>query len=271
MGLVDAVVSGLLSLLDAHQSRRRRGDPVLSTLVGRFDATRALWGSWCSRCNRRIAIPSRPTAEAADQMLAFAQQRTVRPPRLGVLFLGEESCFEESAASAFAWTEAQPRQPVALALTRAQFSAALSGDNFTDVVRDALTCGLVSLVEDTGARSSVGGRYRSVFEEMLHRLLVANPDIGCEFEVNVRVRGASQHPYEVDLFCREEQLAVEVDGRQHMLNSKQKERDEERDRDLGEAGIVTTRIVAEQTLTDPTQCMRAIQQALRQRRKDLES
>ncbi|MEL6189016.1 MAG: DUF559 domain-containing protein [Myxococcota bacterium] len=257
------------AVLQAHQLRRQRGDRLVTTLAGDYPSIRALWGQWCRATERRQLIAAAPTLDAARSGLEFARQRAGGAPRVALLFLrdAEDTAVPVQAADRF--SRQYPRIPTALALTSEELRAVLSSEHAAWAT--TVTEALLTLNIRTEAPEEPTDKYRSIYEEMLHRLLVAHPDINAKFEVNVRVRGASLHPYEIDLFCRRWRLAVEVDGSQHMTNPKQKARDKERDNDLGAAGVETLRIVAERTLSHPTECLGAVQHMLSMRQKEMSS
>ncbi|MEM7677908.1 MAG: DUF559 domain-containing protein [Myxococcota bacterium] len=257
------------TVLHSHQVRRRT-EPCVSVVCGPTARARAAWGRWCSEEGRRLVeVPDRSVA-AACAAFGFAAIRCGGRPRVALVFGADANAVGDAANAAHAFAGQHPGVPAALIVAPDALSAFLGADPTSEMHR-VLTAGIVMVPEDVKTEeASEGPLLRSVYERTLYQLLTVHPDTkSLSFETNVRIRGASDKPYEIDFFCRALRLAVEVDGKQHMTRRAQKARDEARDADLRGAAIDTLRLVAEDILVEPTKCLTAVNQALAQRRKDL--
>jgi hypothetical protein len=92
-------------------------------------------------------------------------------------------------------------------------------------------------------------RARSAAERFLFEFLESLPETAGRFELNASLdfpfgsRGA-----EVDLLCRSQQIAIEVDGYYHFLTSNSYRRDRTKDWELQRRGFVVLRFLAEDVI-----------------------
>jgi hypothetical protein len=92
-------------------------------------------------------------------------------------------------------------------------------------------------------------RARSAAERFLFEFLESLPETAGRFELNASLdfpfgsRGA-----EVDLLCRSQRIAIEVDGYYHFLTSKSYCRDRTKDWELQRRGFVELRFLAEDVI-----------------------
>ncbi|MFL6845738.1 MAG: endonuclease domain-containing protein [Allosphingosinicella sp.] len=71
-------------------------------------------------------------------------------------------------------------------------------------------------------------------------------------------------PYDLDFFCHEAGLAVEVDGVSHEMGDNP-QRDERRDRWVGEQGVMTLRVTAADVLREMDAVVRLVVHHCRER------
>jgi very-short-patch-repair endonuclease len=118
------------------------------------------------------------------------------------------------------------------------------------LVRDGVDAPLADLFVHSARRlsSEVEGvqRARSASEAFLYRRLETLPETTGRFRLNAQLPirfGAEE--MEVDLYCAEAHLAVELDGPQHFMDPEAYRRDRRKDALLQESGCFVLRFLAE--------------------------
>jgi very-short-patch-repair endonuclease len=256
------------AFLDAHQRARAGGFRIVSVIAGPPGLGRALWGRWISASAREQVLVPEVNAESAEAL-------GVRRPDAAVQFVPERAEFLRAVEAALKLAEAQPERPLAVISDFAPIEAAITDETGDPAVQKAIVGGLVPLldqiaarVEQIGPKEPLPAGYRSRHEYVLHTLIQHNREIRVSFDANRKIHGASRRVYEVDLWCEPLRLAIEVDGAQHFA-AKHKQRDEQRDADLAQAGIKTQRILASAVMADPTKAVKLVAQTVEERRKEL--
>lgn len=91
------------------------------------------------------------------------------------------------------------------------------------------------------------GHARSIAEAFLYRRLETFPETAGRFQLNVKLAipfdGFGQ--MEVDLFCADAKIAIEIDGKQHFADANAYRRDRRKDILLQENGYMVLRFLAE--------------------------
>lgn len=112
-----------------------------------------------------------------------------------------------------------------------------------------------------------GGEARSAAEAFLHAVLDEHAPTAGLFELNVRWRAAAMSELlELDLFCRELGLVVELDGYHHFRDVDRYRRDRRRDRILQREGLVVLRFLAEDVLEHLEEILAAVVDLVERRR-----
>ena len=90
-------------------------------------------------------------------------------------------------------------------------------------------------------------RARSASEAFLYRRLETLPETSGRFRLNARlpIQFDAEGEMEVDLYCAEAHLAVELDGPQHLADSEAYRRDRRKDALLQENGCFVLRFLTE--------------------------
>jgi very-short-patch-repair endonuclease len=259
------------ALLHAHQLARLRGSKIVSVIVGPMGMSRATFVRWLRKCqpSLHVAVPQNPSHEAANSTLAsFAN-------RAALLLVPAEEELGEAVGTAKAIAEETPVLPVSVVTGYKTVERTLLHANTPGAVRDTIFGGLVPIVEEIAGKLGalapyprVSPPYRSHHEHVLHMLVLHDASIKAMFEPNRLVQGASLTRYEVDLWCKELKLALEIDGKQHTFSMSQISRDKKRDADLAHAGIKTVRVLASAVMSDPTMTLRMVRQEIDSRTKE---
>ena len=254
-----------LALLSAHQDARDQGVRIPSIIWGFRGVGRALWGQWLGHYSG-AGQPwlSCAVAPSSEQTTVDHALRFIAPsPNAPLLFVPESSRFAETLATAYTLAQHTPQRPLAIVTDPPAVMDVLEHhpeDSDTHgALRLVLVGGLIvldqhveSVLNRSVLRQDERPLYRSDHEQILHKLLHHDAQINADFKTNQRVKGASGKAYEVDLWCAELKLAIEVDGSQHVSQSKQRTKDGNRDEDLAAVGIKTLRIHATEIISDPS-------------------
>jgi very-short-patch-repair endonuclease len=119
------------------------------------------------------------------------------------------------------------------------------------LVRDGVDPPLANLFVHAARRFSTEAegieRARSASEAFLYRRLETLPETAGRFRLNARlpIRFDAEGEMEVDLYCAETRLAVELDGPQHLADPEAYRRDRRKDALLQESGCFVLRFLAE--------------------------
>ena len=119
------------------------------------------------------------------------------------------------------------------------------------LVRDGVDLPLANLFVHAARRLSAdadgAARARSASEAFLYRRLETLPETVGRFRLNVRlpIPFNTEGEMEVDLYCAQERLAVELDGPQHLADIEAYRRDRRKDGLLQENGCFVLRFLAE--------------------------
>jgi len=257
------------AFLDAHQRARAGGFRIVSVIAGPPGLGRALWGRWMSAAAREHIVAPEASASAAQALLrGHAAEAALQ-------LVPESAEFLRAVETALSLAEAQPERPLAVISDFAPIEAAITDETGDPAIQRAIVGGLVPLldqiaarVEQIGPKEPLPAGYRSRHEYVLHTLIQHNRKIRVSFDANRKIHGASRRLYEVDLWCEPLRLVIEVDGAQHFA-TKHRQRDEQRDADLAQAGIRTQRILASAVMADPTKAVKLVAQTVEERRKEL--
>ncbi len=254
---------------------------LISTICGAPGVGRGVWGRWlATRSGGGTAghggvVAPNPTAADASRALGFGAVGPDDP----LLFVPAAAQLAEALVAARTCAEAQAGRPTAVvadpeAVTDLLLGAVSVGDDPV-AARRVLIGGLVVLDRDVEAvldRSVLHADerplYRSDHERVLHTLLINDGTITEPITINQRVRGHSTKSYEVDLWCAELALAIEVDGAQHISCERQRRRDAARDADLAARAIRTVRVHAAEVMSDPTAVLAYVRDQLQRRRRE---
>ncbi|MBJ7532672.1 DUF559 domain-containing protein [Rhodomicrobium vannielii ATCC 17100] len=259
------------ALLAAHQKSRDLGVKMVSVIVGPLGESRATFSRWLHRSlpAMKIFVPAEPSQSTLPRVISLS-------PALVPLFVPKDEQLAEAAGAAMVLARAEPARPVGLVTGFEAAEKVLRDDRADGDVRQAIFGGLVPLYDNIAGRIKqldpsprAPAPYRSHHEQLLHMLLMHDVSIKVSFDVNSLVGGASFKRYEVDLWCKDLRLAVEIDGMQHVLSPKQKARDKVRDTDLAAAGVKTARILASAVMSDPTLALKMIKQEIAMRTKEI--
>lgn len=262
-------------VLNAHQLERTRTDipapGIISVLVGPFDSAQTLFGNWLLSIQRRPVIPPLPDHDLITRLID-AQDRPA-----AALLTPEDERLVAFLSAAKSVAEYRPSIPIGVIVSpplAKHFLLSAASDKSEDV-RRAFLGGYVPIDPETDnalkgtLETAEPELYRSDHENILHKLMRKNADIGDIFKVNHRYRilqaGKS---FEIDFWCEDLKFALEVDGKQHIEKS-QRLRDEKRDKTLAKRGIQTLRIHASAVITDPTRTVETIAGAIAKRRQEL--
>ncbi|MCY3018869.1 MAG: DEAD/DEAH box helicase family protein [Planctomycetota bacterium] len=114
-------------------------------------------------------------------------------------------------------------------------------------------------------------RARSATEAFLYRRLETLPETAGRFRLNagLPIPFDGRGHMEVDLFCADARVAVELDGAQHLADAQAYRRDRRKDYLLQEHGYLVLRFLAENAGRRLDEVLDAILRALAHRRKDL--
>ena len=119
------------------------------------------------------------------------------------------------------------------------------------LVRDGVDIPLANLFVHAARRLSTEAegvdRARSASEAFLYRRLETLPETTGRFRLNARlpIQFDAEGKMEVDLYCAETHLAVELDGPQHLADPEAYRRDRRKDALLQENGCFVLRFLAE--------------------------
>ncbi len=94
-------------------------------------------------------------------------------------------------------------------------------------------------------------------------MLETRPDTRSKFVANRRVGSRSGKTYEVDILCEEAKLIIEIDGPEHN-QSRRRQMDEGKMRDLEDSGYRVRRFSNHQVIDDPVGVWWLIAEQLKQ-------
>jgi very-short-patch-repair endonuclease len=143
------------------------------------------------------------------------------------------------------------------------------------LVRDGVDVPLAELfvqaARPTPPDIDAANRARSASEAFLYRRLQTLPETRNRFQVNASLPIAFDGigGLEVDLLCADSNLAVEIDGAQHLSDATAYRRDRRKDQLLQENGYFVLRFLAEDVGKDLDLVLDTIQRALSHRRRTI--
>jgi superfamily II DNA or RNA helicase/very-short-patch-repair endonuclease len=141
------------------------------------------------------------------------------------------------------------------------------------IVRDGVDQPLANLFVHAASRLSPEAegveRARSASEAFLYRRLETLPDTAGRFRLNAHlpIQFDSRGEMEVDLYCAEMRLAVELDGPQHLADPEAYRRDRRKDALLQENGCFVLRFLAEDVGKNLDEVLDAILRAISHQRR----
>ncbi len=251
-------------LLITHFRLREAGHSVLSTLVGDPADARAVWG----RVSKNLGfipgtVPGCDVASAEDAFKFYEKL----PPQLknsSALLLVSSKIAVPEFLKCLNFVQQHSGKALGIVASHANIRSVLDDPILTTHYCAEFIKGLIFLDSDTppSKAKKKDVLYRSDHEEIIHKLLLAHPNFAEEFEPNHSQMGGSGSRYEVDFFCADLKLALEIDGSQHWKHRAQIERDKVRDRDLASNGIDTLRVRADKILEDPTAVLKLLSQRI---------
>ena len=161
---------------------------------------------------------------------------------------------------AYAYAIAQPHEPIAV-VASASALAAWRADR-DDRLAAMFDEGLVEIPVSSRALDA-----RSAAEAALFEALEATPATAGLFALNeaLSVRFGA-NACEVDLLCRSEWIAVEVDGYHHFTDANGYRRDRRKDVLMQLQGLIVIRVLAEDVVADPREAIQMVCEALAFRR-----
>jgi very-short-patch-repair endonuclease len=251
-------------LLAAHDRLRISGFPIVSIVNAHAPLDARVWlCRWARARGRLIVIAPDTTPQTA---LAAYQARmpggriptphhsaSVNTPVL--LVPGD---LQPALALSASLTTAHPALPVALASGIANVVEGLLAPEMPQELVIAALQGLIP-VEDTSRQvlkkvaeaRQVEPFLRGACEGLLYYMLEARRETRGRFATNVRITNtAGNRSHEVDLFCVDSRLVIELDGPEH--NSQQRKvTDSRKQKDLENKGYQVRRFSNEQVIENP--------------------
>jgi len=138
------------------------------------------------------------------------------------------------------------------------------------IVRDGVAVPLAGLFLQAANAVEDGDRARSASEAFFHRCLESLPATRGRFRMNAKlpIPFGPSGTMEVDFFCPEAKLAVEIDGSQHLGDAEAWRRDRHKDRLLQQHGIFILRFLAADIVKDLDAILDAILMLLDHRHRE---
>jgi len=119
------------------------------------------------------------------------------------------------------------------------------------------------VLEEVARGRKLGPFLRGPCEGLVFYMLETRPDTRGKFVANRRVGSRSGKTYEVDILCEEAKLIIEIDGPEHN-QSRRRQMDEGKMRDLEDSGYRVRRFSNHQVIDDPVGVWWLIAEQLKQ-------
>lgn len=227
---------------------------MVSIIEGQIGHAMALWGAVARSKGHQIRVVPHSKCEELPGLFDFFHRHDLGVQRSSALLIVPDAIAVPEITACFDFAANHPSRQLGVVLKHAEISAFLEDPEVAPLAQQNLLSGLVSIPVATPPQVLKDGEvyYRSVYEEILHKLVDASPDIKVQFEPNRRRQGASGKSYEIDLFCDELNIAIEIDGPQHWQSSHWKKADQKKANDLRENNITIYRVRTDHIVSDPT-------------------
>jgi len=270
------------ALFAAHDRLRNSGFSVVSVICARTPLDARVWlGAWAAERSRAIVTAPDTTLDAAfgayvARVPTFSNLGDDVTDLALPLLLLPGGDLKETLPIAVALAKREYRLPVALTCDLAGIVEHLLNATVPLPLVSIALQGLVPVAqtEQQVLKTVAEGRQLTPFlrgacEGLVFYMLEARAETRGRFLPNQRVSGAQGHSYEVDIFCADAKLIIEIDGPEHN-HLKRQAMDERKSRDLEAGGHLMRRFGNDQVINDPVGVWQLIAEQLTRITSELE-
>lgn len=261
------------ALLATHDRLRKSGFSIVSVICARTSLDAKVWlGSWAAERNRAVVAVPETTLDAVfrayvARVPTYPSLRDDVDVVLPLLMLPGTD-LKTTLPVAATLAEREHRLPIVLTCDLPGIVEHLLNTTIPLSLVSVALQGLVPVAqaEQQVLKTVAEGRQLTPFlrgacEGLVFYMLEARPETRGRFLPNQRVNGTKGKPYEVDIFCAEAKLIIEIDGPEHK-QIKRQSMDERKSRDLEAEGHVVRRFGNEQVINDPVGVWKLITEQL---------